>query len=94
RAIEVLVAAARNNRLNDIMAALKRLVPEFNPAYHFVGEMPKSFKQMRSDLFPLLSDRLMNKVVRLHSSPLPGDFHEAPSGIGHSDSVAPCTSHG
>ena len=94
RAIEELFAAARNNRLNDIMASLKRLVPEFNPAYNFVGAMPRSFKQMRSDLFPLLGDGLMNKVVRLHSPPAPGDFHETLSGIGHSGSMATCTSHG
>jgi len=95
RNIEELFAASRDNRLNDIIASLKGLVPEFNPAYNFTGKMPVSFKQMRSDLFPLLSDGFRNnKVVRLHSSPASGDFHEIPSGIGHSPSVASCTSHG
>jgi len=38
-----------------VMASLRRLVPEFSPAYHFDGEAPPAFQQLRPDLFPVES---------------------------------------
>lgn len=50
--MDTLFAAARANCLIDIIATLKRLIPEFKPAYTFNGEAPATFQRVRSDLFP------------------------------------------
>ncbi len=50
--LECLYAAARANDLDALMESLKRLVPEFKPAYSFSGEAPATFQRVRPDLFP------------------------------------------
>lgn len=50
--LECLHAAARSNQIDALMASLKRLVPEFKPAYSFNGEAPPTFRRVRPDLFP------------------------------------------
>jgi FlaA1/EpsC-like NDP-sugar epimerase len=48
--IEALLSAARKNDVVGIIEGLRRLVPEYSPAYHFEGEAPVSFRRMRPDL--------------------------------------------
>lgn len=50
--IESLLAAACNNDIAGIIQGLQRLVPEYTPAYHFIGEAPASFRRMRPDYQP------------------------------------------
>lgn len=50
--LEKLYQAARVNKIDDTMESLKRLVPEFRPAYSFHGEAPLTFQRVRPDLFP------------------------------------------
>jgi FlaA1/EpsC-like NDP-sugar epimerase len=50
--LDILYESASANRVNDLMEALKRLVPEFKPAYSFNGEAPLTFQRVRPDLFP------------------------------------------
>lgn len=50
--LEVLSAAARSGCVDELMASLKRLVPEFKPSYNFIGEAPLTFQRVRPDLFP------------------------------------------
>ena len=50
--LDALHAAARTGRVDDLMESLKRLVPEFKPAYSFNGEAPPTFQRVRPDLFP------------------------------------------
>ena len=50
--LDALHAAARTGRVDDLMESLKRLVPEFKPAYSFNGEAPLTFRRVRPDLFP------------------------------------------
>ncbi|BCS51987.1 nucleoside-diphosphate sugar epimerase/dehydratase [Geobacter sp. SVR] len=52
--LELLYDASRKNRVHELMASLKRLVPEFKPAYSFTGEAPLIFQRVRPDLFPPL----------------------------------------
>lgn len=52
--LEVLYTAARSDRVDELMESLKRLVPEFKPAYSFNGEAPLTFQRVRPDLFPPL----------------------------------------
>lgn len=49
--LEKLYDAARTNAVADIMSSVKRLVPEFRPAYSFNGEAPQTFQRVRPDLF-------------------------------------------
>ena len=51
--LDCLHAAARSNDIDVLMESLKRLVPEFKPAYSFSGEAPAAFQRVRPDLFPL-----------------------------------------
>lgn len=51
--LECLYAAARANDIDTLMESLKRLIPEFKPAYSFSGEAPTTFQRVRPDLFPL-----------------------------------------
>lgn len=50
--IELLLKSAYNNNVPEIMALLKKIVPEFRPSYSFNGEVPRSFCRLRPDLFP------------------------------------------
>ena len=50
--LDVLYDAARTDRIDDLMESLKRLIPEFKPAYSFIGEAPLAFQRVRPDLFP------------------------------------------
>ncbi len=50
--LDVLYDAARTDRVDDLMESLKRLIPEFKPAYSFIGEAPLAFQRVRPDLFP------------------------------------------
>ena len=50
--LEELYDAARSDRIDDLMALLKCLVPEFKPSYTFTGEAPATFQRVRPDLFP------------------------------------------
>ncbi len=43
---------AQSNSIDELMESLKRLVPEFKPAYSFLGEAPHTFQRVRPDLFP------------------------------------------
>ncbi|MHB8121795.1 MAG: polysaccharide biosynthesis protein, partial [Desulfuromonadaceae bacterium] len=47
-----LYEASRSNAVDELMESLKRLVPEFKPAYSFNGEAPLTFQRVRPDLFP------------------------------------------
>lgn len=51
--LESMYAAARSNDIDSLMESLKRLIPEFKPAYSFSGDVPVAFKRVRPDLFPL-----------------------------------------
>jgi FlaA1/EpsC-like NDP-sugar epimerase len=51
--LESMYAAARFNDIGSLMESLKRLIPEFKPAYSFSGEAPAAFRRVRPDLFPL-----------------------------------------
>jgi FlaA1/EpsC-like NDP-sugar epimerase len=48
--LNLLFVAARNNDIVGIIEGLRRLVPEYTPAYHFHGNVPASFRRMRPDL--------------------------------------------
>ncbi len=50
--LDVLYEAARSNSVDKLIESLKRLVPEFKPAYSFIGEAPLTFQRVRPDLFP------------------------------------------
>jgi FlaA1/EpsC-like NDP-sugar epimerase len=50
--LDRLYEASRSNCVDELMASLKRLVPEFKPAYSFDGEAPLTFQRVRPDLFP------------------------------------------
>jgi FlaA1/EpsC-like NDP-sugar epimerase len=50
--MEKLFAAANMSNVHWIMDSLRRLVPEFTPAYHFDTAPPPVFKRMRPDIFP------------------------------------------
>jgi FlaA1/EpsC-like NDP-sugar epimerase len=50
--LDYLFVAASTNGVGGILASLRRLVPEFKPAYHFNGSPPVSFRRMRPDLYP------------------------------------------
>lgn len=65
--LEKLYEAARSNCVDALMESLKRLVPEFKPAYSFNGEAPLTFQRVRPDLFPLFSNGL-GKVIPLRKS--------------------------
>jgi FlaA1/EpsC-like NDP-sugar epimerase len=51
--LEKLYESARSDSVDEMIASLKRLVPEFKPTYSFVGEAPQAFQRVRPDLFPL-----------------------------------------
>jgi FlaA1/EpsC-like NDP-sugar epimerase len=50
--LKQLLAAAANNDIDALMAALSRLVPEFAPVNHYSAAPPFAFKRIRTDLFP------------------------------------------
>ncbi len=52
REMAQLFADAERFDMAGIMAALRRLVPEFAPAYHFDGAPPPVFRRLRPDLAP------------------------------------------
>jgi FlaA1/EpsC-like NDP-sugar epimerase len=60
-----LFEAARANCVVEIIASLKRLVPEFKPAYTFKGVAPATFQRVRSDLFPEASGS-RGKIIFMH----------------------------
>lgn len=62
--LDTLFEAARANSVADIVASLKRLIPEFKPSYTFKGEAPATFQRVRSDLFPKVSGQRV-KVIPL-----------------------------
>jgi FlaA1/EpsC-like NDP-sugar epimerase len=49
--LDRLYEAARSNSVDELIASLKRLVPEFRPSYNFIGEAPSAFQRVRPDLF-------------------------------------------
>ena len=50
-----LFAEAESFNINGIMESLRRLVLEFEPAYHFKGDPPPAFQRLRPDLIPTRS---------------------------------------
>jgi FlaA1/EpsC-like NDP-sugar epimerase len=50
--LDRLYEAARADSVSELIKCLKRLVPEFKPAYSFKGEAPLTFQRVRPDLFP------------------------------------------
>jgi FlaA1/EpsC-like NDP-sugar epimerase len=48
--LDQLYVAARSNDIVGIIQGLRRLVPEYTPAYHFNGDIPASFRRMRPDV--------------------------------------------
>ncbi|MDD2733285.1 MAG: nucleoside-diphosphate sugar epimerase/dehydratase [Desulfuromonadaceae bacterium] len=62
--LDTLFEAARANSVADIVASLKRLIPEFKPTYTFKGEAPATFQRVRSDLFPKVPGQRV-KVIPL-----------------------------
>jgi hypothetical protein len=66
--LEILHQAARSNDLEGLIASLKRLVPEFHPAYSFDGEAPAAFQRVRPDLFPAQEKKASAKVITLKSA--------------------------
>lgn len=60
--LDAMLAAVRSSDVGAVVDALKRLVPEFRPAYHFKEAPPVCFKRARPDLFPP-NDR---KVLPFH----------------------------
>ena len=65
--LERLYEAARADSIHELMASLKRLVPEFKPTYSFIGEAPPTFQRVRPDLFPLSTPALA-KVLPLRKT--------------------------
>jgi FlaA1/EpsC-like NDP-sugar epimerase len=63
--LNTLFAASRANCVVEIIASLKRLVPEFKPTYTFQGEAPATFQRVRSDLFPDPPGK-RGKIIPLH----------------------------
>ena len=59
--------ASRANCVDELMNSLKRLVPEFKPAYSFNGEAPLTFQRVRPDLFPRGAS-VTGKVIPLRKS--------------------------
>ena len=55
--LALLYETARTNSVHELMESLKRLVPEFKPAYNFIGEAPLTFQRVRPDLFAPASTR-------------------------------------
>ena len=51
--MEKLFADAKQSNVHGMMKTLRRLVPEFRPAYHFKAAPPPVFKRMRPDIFPV-----------------------------------------
>jgi hypothetical protein len=49
--LDKLFAEAKLSNVHGIMKSLRRLVPEFIPAYHFDKAPPPVFKRMRPDIF-------------------------------------------
>jgi len=66
--LEKLYLAARSNDLEGLVASLKKLVPEFHPAYSFDGEAPAAFQRVRPDLFPAQEKKASAKVITLKSA--------------------------
>ena len=56
--------SARTNSVHELMDSLKRIVPEFKPAYSFNGEAPLTFQLVRPDLFPPRST-MFAKILKL-----------------------------
>ena len=65
--LERLYEVARADSIHELMASLKRLVPEFKPTYSFIGEAPPTFQRVRPDLFPLSTPALA-KVLPLRKT--------------------------
>ncbi|MDD2366553.1 MAG: nucleoside-diphosphate sugar epimerase/dehydratase [Desulfuromonadaceae bacterium] len=53
--LDSLYTAARTNCIKDMIDIIKRLVPEYRPAYSFNGDAPPTFQRVRPDLFPRTS---------------------------------------
>jgi FlaA1/EpsC-like NDP-sugar epimerase len=51
--LEILFQSARTDNVPELIDSLKRLVPEFRPSYHFIGDAPVTFQRVRPDLFPI-----------------------------------------
>ena len=49
-AVTALIESARRFELDELLCLLKELVPEYLPAYHFVGAAPVAFQLLRPDL--------------------------------------------
>ena len=48
--LDRLASVAAKNDIVGIIEGLRRLVPEYSPAYHFKGAVPAGFRRMRPDL--------------------------------------------
>ena len=59
-ALEELFDAARNSDIPRVMRLLRRIVPEFSPAYSFTGKVPTVFQRLRPDLFPKREFKLVS----------------------------------
>ncbi len=50
--LELLFTAAKRHDIGEMISALRLIVPEYTPAFHFHDDAPVSFQRMRPDLFP------------------------------------------
>ncbi|RQW77407.1 MAG: polysaccharide biosynthesis protein, partial [Geobacter sp.] len=50
--LDTLFLHASESNIHAVMTALRRIVPEFAPAYTFNGPVPFPFQRLRPDLFP------------------------------------------
>ena len=72
RAASAGTVAARLSNVHGIMNGLRRIVPEFRPAYHFSAAPPHVFKRMRPDVFPAAKPgKASGNVTRLNPTPVP-----------------------
>ncbi len=70
--MERLFSEARLSNVHGIMNGLRRIVPEFRPAYHFSAAPPHVFKRMRPDVFPAAKPgKASGNVTRLNPTPVP-----------------------
>ncbi|HTP64251.1 MAG TPA: nucleoside-diphosphate sugar epimerase/dehydratase [Geobacteraceae bacterium] len=72
--MERLFHHAKMSNIHGLMSSLRRLVPEFMPAYHFYSAPPPVFRRMRPDIFPaadpgMSASSAPHNVTRLKAVP-------------------------
>ena len=78
REMERLFVEAHGFRIGGIMRSLRRLVPEFTPAYHLDSEAPPAFQRLRPDLFP--PRRSAPLALKIISSRVPAESEVTSNG--------------